>query len=60
MHHGVARGAMGCLNGIHQNKQVRSCAVDEDLIRATADLMVSSGLKKAGYHYLVIDGVQSA
>lgn len=32
-------------------------AVDEDLIRHTADLLVTSGLEKAGYHYLVIDGV---
>ncbi len=31
--------------------------VNEDLIRATADLLISSGLQKAGYHYLVIDGV---
>ena len=32
------------------------CTVDEDLIKETADLMVSTGLKKAGYQYLVIDG----
>ena len=31
-------------------------AVSEDIIKATADIMVDSGLKKAGYEYLVIDG----
>lgn len=33
------------------------CAVSEDIIKATADIMVDSGLKKAGYEYLVIDGM---
>ncbi|BDA44947.1 Alpha-galactosidase [Coccomyxa sp. Obi] len=33
--------------------------INEDLIRATADLMISTGLKKAGYHYLVIDDAWS-
>jgi len=31
------------------------CNVDEKLIRETADAMVSSGMKDAGYQYLVID-----
>ena len=31
-------------------------AVNEQLIRETADLMVSSGLAEAGYKYLVVDG----
>lgn len=31
------------------------CNVNEKLIRETADLMVSSGMKDAGYQYLVID-----
>ena len=31
-------------------------AVNEALIKQTADLMISSGLKDAGYTYLVIDG----
>lgn len=30
--------------------------VNEALIKQTADLMISSGLKDAGYTYLVIDG----
>jgi alpha-galactosidase len=30
-------------------------AIDEDIIRRTADLMVSSGLRDAGYIYLVLD-----
>ncbi|GAB4814199.1 hypothetical protein N2152v2_001245 [Parachlorella kessleri] len=33
-------------------------AVDEELIRATADLMVSLGLRDAGYEYLVLDGLK--
>ena len=36
-------------------KAVRT-AVSEDIIKATADIMIDSGLKKAGYEYLVIDG----
>ncbi len=32
-----------------------SCNVDENLIRETADAMVSSGMKEAGYQYIVID-----
>jgi alpha-galactosidase len=31
------------------------CDVDENLIRATADALVSSGMKDAGYVYVVID-----
>lgn len=31
------------------------CDVDERLIRETADVMVSSGMKDAGYRYVVID-----
>ena len=31
------------------------CNIDEALIRQTADALVSSGLKEAGYTYLVID-----
>jgi alpha-galactosidase len=31
------------------------CNVSEDLIRQTADAMVSSGMKDAGYRYVVID-----
>jgi alpha-galactosidase len=31
------------------------CNVDEKLIRQTADALVSSGMKDAGYQYLVID-----
>jgi alpha-galactosidase len=31
------------------------CNVDEKLIRETADALVSSGMKDAGYQYLVID-----
>ena len=34
----------------------RAAAVSEEIIKATADIMVDSGLKKAGYEYLVIDG----
>lgn len=33
-----------------------ACAVDEDLVKGMVDLLVSSGLKKAGYEYFVIDG----
>jgi len=32
-----------------------ACDVNEDMIRQTADAMVSSGLKDAGYEYIVID-----
>ena len=32
-----------------------ACNVDEKLIRQTADSLVSSGMKDAGYQYLVID-----
>jgi len=32
-----------------------ACDVSEQLIRATADAMVSSGMKDAGYRYVVID-----
>jgi len=32
-----------------------ACNVSEDLIRQTADAMVSSGMKDAGYEYIVID-----
>ena len=31
-------------------------AVNEDLVEGMVDLLVSSGLKKAGYNYFVIDG----
>ena len=31
-------------------------AVNEDLVKGMVDLLVSSGLKKAGYSYFVIDG----
>jgi alpha-galactosidase len=31
------------------------CNVDENLIRQTADAMVSTGMKDAGYQYIVID-----
>lgn len=33
-----------------------AAAVSEEIIKATADIMVDSGLRKAGYEYLVIDG----
>lgn len=29
--------------------------IDEQLVKETADLMVSTGMKKAGYHYIVLD-----
>lgn len=32
-----------------------ACDVDEDLIKGAADAMVSSGMKDAGYEYVVID-----
>ena len=32
-----------------------ACNVSEDLIRQTADAMVASGMKDAGYQYVVID-----
>jgi alpha-galactosidase len=31
------------------------CDVSEQLIRETADAIVSSGMKEAGYQYIVID-----
>ncbi|MEG1779620.1 MAG: alpha-galactosidase, partial [Oscillospiraceae bacterium] len=31
--------------------------IDEKLLRETADAMVSSGLKDAGYEYVVIDDI---
>ncbi|GHF45130.1 alpha-galactosidase [Amycolatopsis bartoniae] len=31
------------------------CNIDEDLIRQTADALVASGMRDAGYHYLNID-----
>src|SRR5436189_98835 len=31
------------------------CNVDENLMRQTADAIVSSGMKDAGYQYVVID-----
>lgn len=33
-----------------------ACHVDETLVRETADAMVNSGMKDAGYEYVVIDG----
>lgn len=33
--------------------------VNEDLVKGMVDLLVSSGLKKAGYNYFVIDGEAS-
>lgn len=33
-------------------------AVNEDIIKSTADIMIETGLNKAGYEYLVIDGKQ--
>ena len=32
-----------------------ACNVSEELIKSTADAMISSGLKEAGYEYVVID-----
>ena len=32
-----------------------ACNVSEDLMRQTADAMVKSGMKDAGYQYVVID-----
>ena len=32
-----------------------ACDVSEDLIKGTADAMVKSGMKDAGYEYIVID-----
>lgn len=32
-----------------------ACNVDENLIRSSADAMVASGLREAGYRYIVID-----
>ena len=37
------------------NWNATGCAIDETLIKATADLFVSSGLKDAGYRYVNID-----
>jgi len=31
------------------------CHVDENLLRQTADAMVQSGMKDAGYQYVIID-----
>src|ERR1039458_7637672 len=31
------------------------CNVSEDLIKSTADAMVSTGMKNAGYRYVIID-----
>jgi hypothetical protein len=36
--------------------RILAYAVNEDLVKGMVDLLVSSGLKKAGYHYFVIDG----
>ncbi|MDQ6788974.1 MAG: glycoside hydrolase family 27 protein [Acidobacteriota bacterium] len=32
-----------------------ACNIDEDLIKKTADALVSSGMKDAGYQYVIID-----
>ena len=32
-----------------------ACHVDENLLRQTADAMVKSGMKDAGYQYVIID-----
>ncbi len=32
-----------------------ACNVSEDLIKSTADAMVKSGMKDAGYQYVTID-----
>jgi alpha-galactosidase len=37
------------------NWNATGCAIDETLIRATADFFVTSGLKAAGYQYVNID-----
>ncbi len=37
------------------NWNATGCAIDETLIRATADIFVSSGLREAGYEYVNID-----
>jgi alpha-galactosidase len=37
------------------NWNATGCAIDETLIKATADIFVSSGLKDAGYRYVNID-----
>lgn len=40
-----------------RRRTVSTCpAVNEELIKQTADLVVSTGLREAGYKYLVIDG----
>src|SRR6185437_3985203 len=31
------------------------CNISEDLVKQTADIMVSSGMKDAGYQYIVMD-----
>jgi alpha-galactosidase len=42
------------------NWNATGCAVDEKLIRDTADIFVSSGLKDAGYEYVNIDDCWAA
>jgi alpha-galactosidase len=37
------------------NWNATGCAIDENLIRTTADIFVSSGLRDAGYEYVNID-----
>ncbi|HEX6354900.1 NPCBM/NEW2 domain-containing protein [Actinophytocola sp.] len=37
------------------NWNATGCAIDETLIRATADIFVSTGLREAGYEYVNID-----
>lgn len=34
-------------------------AVSEQLVKQAADLLISTGLQKAGYEYLVVDGMLS-
>ncbi len=56
----VQRYAIGeCLDQHMVADPTTSCAVSEDIIKSTADIMVDSGLKKAGYEYLVIDGMHT-
>jgi len=56
----VQRYAIGeCLNQHTVADPTASCAVSEDIIKSTADIVVDSGLKKAGYEYLVIDGMHT-
>ena len=40
----------------HAVSDIVVSAVNEDLVKGMVDLLVSSGLKKAGYSYFVIDG----